>query len=129
MKQEYKLKHCILAPFIVPPQYADEQIPENIRARIMEERLLNKDKEEGTDTEVMYYISKASLMAPLSHIWYNIYMKLFYNFAESMKIDVSNITDKNVVLGINENEELTKIKKWIYQSQKKHLKRKLRRKK
>ncbi|MEK6935822.1 MAG: hypothetical protein AABW67_03470, partial [Nanoarchaeota archaeon] len=96
---------------------------------IMEERLLDKDKEEGTDTEAMYYISLVTLIHPINDVWHNIYMKLFYNFAQSMNIDVSNIADKNIVLGIRENKELIKIKKWIYQSQKKHLKGKLRRKK
>ena len=86
-----KTMHCLLAPFIVPPQYAGEQIPENIKAKIMEERLLDKDKEEGTDTEAMYYISKISLMQPLSHTWYNIYMNLFYAFAKNVGIDDKSI--------------------------------------
>ena len=46
-----------------------------------------------------------------------------------MNIDVSNIADKNIVLSINENDELLKLKKWIYQLQKKHLRKKLKVKK
>lgn len=123
------LIHCIFAPIVVPPLYANDKVEDNIYVRITLERFCNLAKydefeEEGTDTECMIYISKASFMFPLDKEWAEIYFFLFRKYCESLKIDVSGILPEYEGKSIDsfQEYEIQKMKKWIYKVQKEHLK-------
>ena len=61
----------MFAPIIVFKGYED-MVTEEMKTRIMAERLKNND-DTATDYEAMIYLHTASLAVPLSEDWYNIY--------------------------------------------------------
>ena len=70
-KSEQMLKELVgvfTRPKIVMPGYTDMAMPDNIRNRILIERLiLAKNSEKtATETEAMWYLSTASLAMPLN---------------------------------------------------------------
>ena len=86
-KQIDNMVGALTDPIIVTPGGWGDTLPEWIKARITVERLVENMKElhgeqpTGTDAEAMAYLYTASLTAPMSTEWSNIY---FYVFTKAM---------------------------------------------
>ena len=77
----------------------------------------------GTRFEAMLYLSTASLAHPMPHQWANIYLQLFMEWKpEAEKL----LEHKKVDLDPNEEEQLTRLRSWLYQTQMNRLKGRLR---
>jgi len=127
-----RLWHCLTAPIVVPPQYVNDEIGEDIKTRITIERFINilnpeNFLEEGTDTEAMLYISKISFMHPLGDDWYRIYMYLSRKFFEKLKIEIPDFLNDDRFKDLEDGFQkhyLKHLKEWIYKKQKEHIKKK-----
>lgn len=75
----------------------------------------------ATGFEAMGYISSQSLIAPLDHHWYQIYMHLFnkYFSKEAKEMDF-----QDVELGIMETQMLERFQRWMFKKQIEHIKSK-----
>lgn len=107
------------APIIQHPIWP---IPDKIKDEVTLYRLAEvqtiQDKK-ATGWEVMGYISSQSLVAPLDHNWYQIYMYLFSKYikggAEAIGIGV-------IELDIQQEQLLDRIQRWMFEKQTEHLK-------
>ena len=75
-----------------------------------------------TQYEAMLYISLATLVAPPSHDWYEIYMWLFrrWNMDASEKIGMDDVPEE---LNVNQREDLDGLRLWVFKGQMQHLKK------
>ncbi|RLI39580.1 hypothetical protein DRO64_10340 [Candidatus Bathyarchaeota archaeon] len=103
----------LFAPIIVFDGF-EGIVTENIIIRVMVERLSDLLSKTATDYEAMVYLHTASLAAPLSEEWQNIYAYLFskYHPREARKIGVyrDELTEA-------EKRKLLDLKKWLYKRQ------------
>ena len=103
----------LFAPIVVFNGFEDI-VTEKIVVKVMMERLSDLLSETATDYEAMVYLHTASLAAPLSEEWQNIYAYLFskYHPREARKIGVyrDELTEA-------ERRKLLNLKKWIYKRQ------------
>jgi hypothetical protein len=108
-------------PIIVMPGGWGEDLPGWIREEITIERMIENMKavkgEElmGTDAEVVAYLYTASLEAPISHDWVEIYL---YMASKVMKRHTKQETpaDMRVLekLTRNQEDDLLRFKRWLY---------------
>lgn len=101
-----------------------DSITEEQKQRIQIERLKQIKETKGkidmaTDYEAMIYLSTASLTAPLSRMWQQIYFYLFKKFYPD-KSDF--IPDYEAKLDIQSEPALKDLKRWIYKQSKKEKK-------
>ena len=120
---------AIQGPIIVHPMAMD-QPPENLRQDIQVARLLQCAKHENmaTEEEAMWYISTASLVAPLDHDWYEIYMYLCRKWLIKKNKELPDFLKEPITLsnsGIQEND-LANLRHWIYKKQVEHVTEKIR---
>ena len=103
----------LFAPIVVFNGFEDI-VTEKIAIKVMTERFSNLLSETATDYEALVYLHTASLAAPLSEEWQNIYAYLFskYHPKEARKIGVYR--DELTEL---ERRKLADLKKWIYKRQ------------
>lgn len=103
----------MFAPIIAFKGYED-LVTEEMKNRIIIERLKDISSDSATDYEAMVYLHTASLAVPLSKDWFNIYAYLFskYHPKEAKRIGVYK--EKLTKL---ENRKLEDLKKWIYKQQ------------
>ncbi len=75
----------------------------------------------ATDYEAMLYTHTASLVKPLEHEWFKIYMHTFSKYH-----NVKHVLQDKPVEGLDENdlEQLQDLKSWIYKKQTYYLKQK-----
>ena len=123
-----QLLYLITGPLIGFPGWEDT-LPQH-RDEITLQRCIHHqeifEREEATDFEAMLYISTATLAAPPSHDWFEIYMWLFSRW----KPDVAQEQDlkpSRLDLYPHQQEDLIRLKRWLYRQQMEHLKAKLRR--
>jgi len=108
-------------PIIVMPGGWGSPVPDWIGPAITMERLIENIKVTkgeyvtGTDTEAMYYLSTASLTAPIGSDWTDIYMYLFTQVMRRHKKEV-DIPDDLVHESLNQYQQqlLDGLKRWIY---------------
>ena len=114
----------IFRPKIVMPHYIDMPIPENIHTQILIERLILARNQErlATETETLWYLSTASLMFPLDNNWYNIFMYLTRRWLIKTKKELPDFLKENIVLEkYMEENELYKLRAWIYRKGMEHI--------
>jgi len=75
-----------------------------------------------TEYEAMLYISTATLVAPPSHNWFDIYLWLF-NRCMPEAANANDLAGPAELEG-SEAEDLKRLREWIFKSQALHLKRK-----
>jgi hypothetical protein len=103
----------VFAPIIAYTGWEDA-VTDEMKNRIQMERLANPLIETATDYEAMIYLHTASLATPLSTEMTNIYSYLFSKYhseqAKGIGVYAEKITEQ-------EQRELLRLKKWIYQKQ------------
>jgi len=113
--------YVFTAPIVQHPMWP---VPTKIRDEMMLYRLAESDtitKQMATGWEVMGYISSQSLMGPLNHEWFTIYMYLFKKY---MPQESDAIGNEEVTLGIQESQMLERIQRWMFKIQTEHIKAK-----
>jgi len=109
-------------PIIVDKRWLD--CPEGLRKLCIEKRLSkDNDDEMCTDVEAIAYLSSASLSIPFSNQWYRIYMYLFHKEFKSLLPQLDDEFKSTKKLSETENNELLKLKRWIYTEQLKEFKK------
>ena len=123
-----QLLYPLVAPLIGFPGWEDT-LPQR-RDEITLQRFLHHreifEREEATDFEAMLYISTATLAAPPSHDWFEIYMWLFSRWKPEVAQE-QDLKPSRADLYPHQQEDLTRLKRWLYRQQMEHLKAKLRR--
>ena len=125
MKPEKVIEYAILSPIVVDPRWTD--IPENLKFKAFMYRLLEApecvETEMATEFDALVYLHTASLSVPFGRVWFNIYAYLFRKFfpKHAEKIGLPEIQ-----LNQLEQEELKKLRKWIFKQQIKAIKEKKR---
>ncbi len=96
------------------------ELPKWVRIKIYEQRVWGAKDNPGTavEAEALAYISNASLLAPLSHDWADIYSYLF------TKIDKEKLPLELRQESISKYQEqlLTQLRTWLYKQGIKYLK-------
>ncbi len=114
--------HILRAPIVGMPGWVDTL--KDQWDKVLIQRLAHhQDFMEGmcTEYEAMLYISTATLTAPPSHNWLNIYMWLFNRcMPEAAK---ANDLASPAKLEGSEAEDLERLRRWIFKRQALHLKR------
>jgi hypothetical protein len=92
----------------------EDAVTDEMKNNILTERLANASSETATDLEAMVYLHTASLATPLGREMVDVYSYLFSKYYPEQAKQIGNYTEK-----IEETEqcELSKLKKWIYDSQ------------
>ena len=105
-KQIENLAYVFTLPIVSAGPW--NHVPEKVRQSITLERMFflmrekndwKKFREEATDVEAMWYLSSASMEAPLCHEWVQVYMWLFRNWCRMWQPEVPDFV-------ANEPEEL-----------------------
>jgi hypothetical protein len=76
-----------------------------------------------TEFEAMLYISTATLAHPPSHDWYCIYAWLFRRWRPEQAAEIFD-AHEGEALNVNQQEDLARLRRWIYGQQMAHLKAK-----
>ena len=76
-----------------------------------------------TEFEAMLYISTATLAHPPSHDWFQIYMWLFNRWNPELAKEQDLLPDRPE-LNVNQQEDLTRLRSWIFRQQMNHMKAK-----
>ena len=79
------------------------------------------ENEECTEFEAMLYISTVTLEHLVSHDWYEIYMYLFRRWSPEKAL-AAEIEGPNVLTKYPQQEDLSRLRKWIYKTQMNRLK-------
>jgi hypothetical protein len=122
-----QLMYSITAPFIGYPGWGDDpQFWEPHKTRVTMERLLHhqeihRDKV-ASEYETMLYLSSASLAAPMTHDWGQVY---FYLFTRCMDEQAKVIGNEVKELNVNQREDLARLRQWIFRQQMAHMKAEL----
>jgi len=93
------------------------EIPDNLKKQISIERaeqILKGNFDEVTDTEVMIYLSSASMAAPLSQEYFNIYLYCFQKTMKRISIEVPPDLLKVKNLTDYEEQLVNDLKGWIW---------------
>lgn len=117
----------LTAPFIGYPGWGDDpQFWAPHKTRVTMDRLLHHQEihrnKVASEYETMLYLSSASLAAPMSHDWGQVYL---YLFTRCMGELAKEIGDEVTELNVNQREDLARLRRWIFRQQTEHLKRKL----
>ena len=119
--------YLLTAPYMFYPPWGDIWTYQDRKNDALMHRLVHGkeifETQQCTEYEAMIYISTATLSAPPSHGWVNIYMWLSRRWATP---------EKAAEVGINlpeeldpqEKEDLVGLRRWIYRQQMAHLKAK-----
>ena len=83
-------------------------------------------EQQCTEFEAMAYISTATLAAPPSHDWYRIYAWLFCRWRPEQGKEVFR-EEAGRGLDSNQQEQLARLRQWIYRRQTEHIKAKAKR--
>lgn len=105
-----------------------DTIDNEMQVRVKQERLLHSavhpESVEATDYEVALYCQSASLVAPLSGTFFNIYMYAFSKCFPNALSDVG-IQEHEKTLDNYEQGEFSRFKKWLYAKSMEALKAKM----
>ena len=115
--------YCLLSPFIGYPGWED--VVSQHKDRIILTRLGHgleiAETQQATEFETMLYLSSASLAAPMSHDWAEIYFHVFHrcypNQAAAEDIPNRELQDDQAA-------DLTRMRRWLYRTQVNHMKAK-----
>lgn len=116
-----QLIFALTAP-IVGHRGWEDQITEELKQDIRLARLaqvIKKEWEEGlaTEEEALAYVMTASLAAPFSREWYDIYVWLFNRYCERKKIELPEDLKSERELDGMEKDLLRDLRAWIRKQQ------------
>lgn len=115
--------HILRAPMVVWPGYEEEF--KDKWDKVLIQRLAHYQdfvEKMCTEYEAMLYISTATLVAPPSHNWFNIYMWLFNRYMPEAA--TANDLAGPTKLEGNEADDLERLRRWIFKSQELNLRSK-----
>lgn len=102
-------------------------IPEWLRQRITLDRMIElmvADKEgrepTGTDSEALAYLMPACMEAPMDHDWAQIYLYLGTVVIDTQKDKIVPNDIRVDKLNRNQEDDLCRLKRWIYETKVKH---------
>ena len=122
-----QMMYLLVGPFIGFPGWEDEL--RNHKTEILLQRMLRSkeifETQQCTELEAMLYVSTASLAQPISHDWAQIYMWLFKRWQPDTaeRLDISPDRPE---LNVNQQEDLARLRSWLFKQQMGHIKRKTR---
>lgn len=107
---------AITGPVIVMPGYTDMAIPDKVRERMRIERLILAARQENmaSEAETMWYISIASLVAPLDRDWCEIFFYLTRKYMLSLNVDPPDFIAEPIVLNDMQEHDLKRIREWLF---------------
>ncbi len=119
------MMYLLTAPYIVSPgnEYTYEA-NNNKETALLHRMAKHKEifeNEECTEFEAMLYISTVTLEHPVSHDWYEIYMYLFRRWSPEKAL-AAEIEGPDVLTKYPQQEDLSRLRKWIYKTQMNRLK-------
>ena len=120
------MMYLLTAPYIVSPgnEYTYEA-NNNKETALLFRMVKHKEifeNEECTEFEAMLYISTVTLEHPVSHDWYEIYMYLFRRWSPEKAAEIE-IEGPDTLTKYPQQEDLSRLRKWIFKTQMNHLKR------
>ncbi len=124
-----RMMWALSGPIIVMPGYQTMPIPEDVRSQISMERLLllAKDESLSSEAEAMWYISTASLVAPLSLNWVNIQLYLCRKWMLKLNKPLPDFLQQQINLEpYMEEETLHRLRSWLFKRSFEHLRGRLR---
>ncbi|MFH1560701.1 MAG: hypothetical protein ABID84_04765 [Chloroflexota bacterium] len=113
--------YFLKAPVIVWPGYEEDfkdRWDQVLMYRLAHAREIFS-QQECTEFEAMLYVSSTSLAHPLSHEWAEVYFWLFRRWKPEAA-DAIDVGSKE--LDLQEREEITRLRRWIFKGQMLHLK-------
>jgi len=121
-----QLMYSLTAPFIGYPGWGDDsQFWEPHKTKVTMERMLHHQEihrgKLAGEYETMLYLSSASLAAPMSHDWGQVY---FYLFTRAMPEQAKVIGNEVTELDPAQKNDLARLRRWIFRQQMEHLKAK-----
>ncbi len=108
---------ALSGPIMVMPSYTDMPIPQEVRNRITIERMIAvaADKELASEAEAMWYISTASLTAPLGTHWSNIFMYLTRKHMQAISQELPGFLQDEITLDpYMEAAPLQRLREWLF---------------
>lgn len=118
-----QMMYALFAPTLAWPGWED--LLKQHQADITLQRLAHAQDvfaaQQRTELEAMLYLSTASLVAPMSHDWAQIYGYLFYRWNPQQG---KEILGQPPQLDPNQQEHLERLRRWIFRHQRLHLKKK-----
>jgi hypothetical protein len=119
-----ELSGVFTRPIVLPthnPYIGEQQKQEIIISRLLDLITATKNKELPkfcSDEEALYYLSEASLVAPLSHDHFKIFLYLFRKWCIKYDKDLTDFVRQLVVLDEYQERQLYELKAWIKKKQK-----------
>ena len=116
-KQFNTLIWALMGPLLVMPGYTDMPIPDNIKHRISIERLLLVAKQEpmASEVETMWYLSTASLRAPLGRDWVDIFLYLTRKFMLAQHKELLDFLREQIELNDLQEQDLKRLRNWLFE--------------
>lgn len=122
-KQIKRLAWSLTKPIVVCPGGWEDTIPKWMKAEVTLQRLIQNMKGEesmATDIEALCYLYTASLVAPFSESWTNVYVYLTKKCMEARDKEWPKDMG-NPTLTEYQQDLLKHLKEWIWQQQAKRL--------
>ena len=118
----HQMMYLLTAPIMGMPKWVDtlRMHKEEITIQRLAQHKEIFEAQECTEFEAMLYISKASLEFPLGHDWTEVYTYLLRRWSPE-KAKAVDIEGPDKLNQYPQQEHLTRLRKWIYQTQMKHL--------
>lgn len=116
---------AITGPIIVMPGYTDMSIPDKVMERIRIERLIIAATQEkmASEAETMWYISTATLRAPIGRDWTDIFMYLTRKYIKTLKMDPPDFLENQIVLNELQESDLRNLRGWLFKRSMEEVKR------
>ena len=122
-----QVMYLLTAPYMFYPPWGDIWTHQDRKNDALMHRLAHGkeifEAQQCTEYEAMIYISTATLAHPPSHDWYCIYAWLFRRWRPEQGAEVFANHDGEE-LNVNQQEDLARFRRWIFNQQMEHLKAK-----
>jgi len=120
--------YALTAPFMYFPPWDTVWGANNNKTRALMYRLAHlKDifeAQQCSEFEAMLYISTATHTTPLRHDWVQIYLWLFNRWNPELA-QQNDLKPDRTELNINQQEDLARLRAWIFRTQVNHMKAKM----
>lgn len=120
------IMYTFYAPLVLYPGWEDSFKDKwlEVTAHRMKHQAEIFEEQVCTELEAMLYISSATLVAPPSHDWFQIYMWLFHRWKPEMA-EQMDLKPDHPELDMNQKEDLARLRSWIFRKQQEHLRQKM----
>ena len=121
------MMYILTAPFIGFPGWEDGWDANNNKTTALVHRLGNQQEifrdSVCSEFEAMVYLSTATMIGPISHDWGQVYMWLFQRWKPDLSKELDVLPDRPE-LNQNQRDDLTQLRRWIFEQQVRRLKQK-----